>query len=163
MRLHLFTTAALLLLMLPGTAAAQTSGLLQPGLLTPAPTPPGIVQPAPAASPRITAVGDDRIAFNSTEQWMIPLYFQRVRETQKRAARSKRYVRAMPAGLTQSPAKGDQLSQSVLTELTRLPAPLVRDLPPARPGTDRVIVGNDVMMVSTANGAVLDILSNIIF
>jgi hypothetical protein len=106
---------------------------------------------------------DDRIAFNSAERWIIPTYFNRVREKQKRASRSKKYERLLPDGITAYPAKGDLLPLGLVAGLDRLPGPLVRDLPPNRPNTDRVVVGKDVLMVSTATGEVLDILSNVLY
>lgn len=156
--------AALLCLVpaLASTAALAQSNAFQQGPgLAPIPSQPADVAPLPDPAPVVRQV-DDRVAFNPTEQWLIPNYFQRARDRQKRAARSKRYERALPAGLTQEPAKGDRLSPAILAELHRLPGPLLRELPPARPGTDRVIVGKSVLMVS-ADGQVLDILSGVIF
>lgn len=106
---------------------------------------------------------DDRVAFNSAERWIIPTYYSRVREKQHRAARSKRYERDLPAGIKADPAKGDLLPLPLLASLDRLPGPLQRDLPPARPNTDRVVIGKNVLMVSTATGEVLDILQNILY
>lgn len=142
-------------------ALAQSTALIQqgPGL---APVPGQPQEPPPPVAEVVWPV-DDRVAFNPPEQWLIPRYFQKVREQQKRAARSKRYDRALPAGLTRDPAKGDHLSPAVLAELSRLPGPLLRELPPARPGTDRVIVGKNVLMVATTDGQVLDILPGILF
>lgn len=156
-----FPASAILLFLLPGMAAAQSASPLELGLLAPTPPPPGIGQSANLPAPATVPVADDRVAFNSTEQWLIPLYFQKIREKQKRAARSKRNSRSLPAGLTQDPAKGDLLPAPILAELHPLPGPLIRDLPPARPGTDRVIAGKNVLMVNTATGEVLDILGNI--
>ena len=55
------------------------------------------------------------------------------------------------------------LPLDLLAGLDRLPGPLLRDLPPNRPNTDRVVVGKNVLMVNTATGEVLDILQNILF
>lgn len=157
--------ATLLLLTSPlvsTTALAQSPALIQQGPgLAPTPAQPQDLAPAPVA--QVVRPVDDRVAFNSPEQWLIPRYFQNVRSEQRRAARNKRYDRALPAGLTREPAKGDHLPLAVLAELSRLPGPLLRELPPARPGTDRVIVGKNVLMVATADGEVLDILPGIIF
>lgn len=40
-----------------------------------------------------------------------------------------------------------------------LPADLLRRLPAARPGTERVIVDNDVVLIAAATGVILDVLS----
>jgi hypothetical protein len=106
---------------------------------------------------------DDRVAFNSSERWIIPTFYERVREKQRRASRSKKYDRVLPAGIAAAPAKGDLLPMTVLASLDRLPGPLLRDLPPARPQTDRIVVGKDILMVSTSTGEVLDILPNILY
>lgn len=152
---------ALLAALLPASVAqAQLTG---PGLAPP-PAPAFNTAPQPAA---IVAVPqqpiDDRVAFNSSERWIIPTFYQRVRDKQQRAARSKRYERTLPAGLNAPPAKGDLLPMTLLASLDRLPGPLLRDLPPARPGTDRVMVGKDILMVNTATGEVLDVLDNVLF
>lgn len=161
MRRAPLSTLALLAMLLPVSAAqAQLSGA---GLAPP---------PAPAfnTSPQAAAIVvvpqqpiDDRVAFNSSERWIIPTFYQRVRDKQQRAARSKQYERVLPAGLSAPPAKGDRLPVTLLASLDRLPGPLLRDLPPARPNTDRVMVGKDILMVNTATGEVLDILPNILF
>lgn len=106
---------------------------------------------------------DDRTAFNSSERWIIPTFYDRVREKQHRAARNKKYERVLPAGIATAPAKGDLLPVTILASLDRLPGALLRSLPPARPGTDRVMVGKDILMVSTATGEVLDVLPNILY
>ena len=40
-----------------------------------------------------------------------------------------------------------------------LPADLLRRLPAARPGTERVIVDNDVVLIAAATGVILDVLT----
>lgn len=145
---------------LTSPALAQSNAFSQGPGLAPVPVAPTAInlETAPTVRPV-----DERVAFNPPEQWMIPKYFQKVREQQRRAARSKRYDRALPAGLSKDPSKGDHIPLGILAELHRLPGPLLRDLPPARPGTDRVIIGKNVVMVGIADGQVLDILPNIIF
>jgi len=106
---------------------------------------------------------DDRTAFNNAERWIIPTFYARVREKQHRAARHRTYERVLPAGITADPAKGEQLPMTLLARLDRLPGPLLRELPPNRPETDRVLVGKNVLMVNTATGEVLDILSGILY
>ncbi|QDO97210.1 hypothetical protein FNB15_07980 [Ferrovibrio terrae] len=153
--------AGLVLALLAGISAVQAQ---MPGPnLAPPPTLPA---DAPQQTALITAAPetvDDRIAFNSSERWLIPTFYERVRDKQKRAARNKKYDRVLPAGLTADPAKGDRLPMTVLSALDRLPGPLLRELPPARPETDRVLVGKNILMVSTASGEVLDILPGILY
>jgi hypothetical protein len=142
----------------------STSALAQmPGTnLAPPPAMPRDLQPQ---TPLITAAPiavDERVAFNSSERWIIPTFYERVREKQHRAGRSKKYERTLPAGITAAPARGDLLPRTVLATLDRLPGPLLRSLPPARPETDRVMVGKDILMVSTSTGEVLDVLPDVL-
>lgn len=151
--------AGLAVMLLAAGAQAQMPG---PNLAPP----PAILNDAPQQTALVTAplpVVDERVAFNTSERWIIPTFYERVRDKQKRAARSKKYDRVLPAGISRAPAKGDLLPTTVLARLDRLPGPLLRDLPPARPNTDRVLVGKDIVMVNTATGEVLDILPNILF
>jgi hypothetical protein len=157
-----FAVAALTVAALT-TAMPACAQLLGPNL---APPPAAVIQPADPGMPSVPPVRapvDDRIAFNAAETWMIPHYFDQVRDKQKRAARSKKYPRDLPEGIASDPAKGDLLPLPVLARLERLPAPLLRDLPPNRPDTDRVVVGKNVLMVRRSTGEVLDILPNILF
>ncbi len=128
--------------------------------------PPALPVEAAPQTPLITAprqAVDERIAFNSSERWIIPTFYDRVREKQRRAARNKKYERILPAGIAAAPARGDRLPVTVLASLDRLPGPLLRELPPARPNTDRIMVGKDILMVSTSTGEVLDVLPNILY
>lgn len=156
-----FAIAGLSALLLSVAAQAQMPG---PNLAPPPAATLG--QPQQQQAAIIVApeqVIDERIAFNSAERWIIPTFYSRVRDKQHRAARSRRYERVLPAGISTDPVKGDLLPLPLLATLDRLPGPLLRDLPPARPQTDRVVVGKNVLMVSTATGEVLDILDNILF
>lgn len=139
---------------------AMAQQLLGPNLAPP----PSAAIAAPIAPLTTTArtTSDDRLAFNAAESWLIPHYFEQVREKQKRAARSKKYERALPEGIRTDPAKGELLPLTVLARLDRLPGPLQRELPPNRPDTDRVVVGKNVLMVRRSTGEVLDILPNIL-
>ena len=158
-RLQSAVFAGLAVVLFAAGARAQMPG---PNLALP-PAPLNDTQQQAALFTAPPVVIDDRIAFNTSERWIIPTFYQQVREKQKRAARSKKYDRVLPAGLSRAPAQGDLLPLTVLAGLDRLPGPLLRDLPPARPNTDRVLVGKDVVMVNTATGEVLDILPGILF
>lgn len=134
-----------------------------PGLQAAPPPPAAPQEVLPAAPAAPLPPIDERVAFNHPERWIIRNYFDRVREDQVRASRSKVYERALPAGLQQPPAKGDRLSAATIAEMRSLPGPLIRELPPARPGTLRRIAGKDVLMLRSATGEVLDVISNVIF
>lgn len=152
--------AGLAATLLVGLSSAQAQ-MPGPNLAPPPALPSDSQQMASFTAPQ--QVIDDRIAFNSSEHWIIPAYYTRVREKQHRAARSKKYERVLPAGISRDPARGDLLPMAILATLDRLPGALLRELPPARPNTDRVMVGKNILMVSTATGEVLDILPDILY
>lgn len=150
--------ACLSVFVMASAAQAQMPG---PNLAPPPALPSDSQQTASFTVPQ--QVIDDRVAFNSSEHWIIPAYYTRVRDKQRRAARNKKYERDLPAGISRDPARGDLLPMAILATLDRLPGSLLRELPPARPNTDRVMVGKNILMVSTATGEVLDILPDILF
>jgi len=145
--------------MLFGSAAAsaQTRG---PQALPPA-APQAQAEPD-ASVPSPDIIYDEATQFNRTERWLIPSYFQKLRDKQRRAARSKVYQRILPAGLENPPVAGDVLSASVLANLHRLPGPLVRDLPARRPDTQRYVAGKDILLVQPSTGKVLDVIAGVI-
>jgi hypothetical protein len=167
MRSAILLAAGLTVAVLAQPILQQSAWAQQPLLLGPnlAPQPAAAIAPVPQdilpAQPRGPV--DERIAFNAAEGWLIPHYFEQVRQKQKRASRSKKYPRALPDGIAADPAKGDLLPLGVLARIDRLPGPLQRELPPNRPGTDRVIVGKNVLMVNRVTGEVLDILPNVLY
>lgn len=154
------------------TAAAMLVGVLatdaalgqQVNLAPPPPPstlpPASIVPQGPVAQP--AAQIDDRTAFNSTERWLIPHYFQKVRDKQTRASRAEKFQRVLPDGIAKAPSKGDVLPANVVASLHRLPGPLLRSLPPARPDTERLVVGTDIILLRPSSGEVLDVLGKVI-
>ncbi|MFN4309779.1 MAG: hypothetical protein ACK4FK_04230 [Ferrovibrio sp.] len=121
----------------------------------------GQVMP-PAQPAGIGASIDDSTAFNSTERWLIPYYFQRKHADRARASRAKSVQRSLPAGIATAPRKGDTLPLDVAARLHNLPGPLLRDLPPARPDTARLVVGADVILLRRSSGEVLDVMAGVI-
>jgi len=99
------------------------------------------------------------VAFSHAERWIIPDYFFEVRLRQIRASRSKTHERALPQGLTAPLTRGDVVPAGVMAGLRALPGPLLRQLPPPRPDTMRRIAGQDVVMLRSSTGEVLDILA----
>jgi hypothetical protein len=105
---------------------------------------------------------DPAVEFISSERWIIPDYFRKVRERQRRAARYKTYPRALPDGLSAAPARGDILPTAIIAQMDPLPRTLLRELPAARPDTRRYVAGRDVLLVQASSGKVLDILPNVV-
>lgn len=106
---------------------------------------------------------DPATQFNSTERWLIPRYFELLRDRQRRAGRSKIYARALPAGLTVMPGIGDTLPATVMAQMEPLPGPLLRELPPRRPDTQRYVAGQNVLLIQLSSGRVLDTLDRVIY
>ena len=63
---------------------------------------------------------------------------------------------AKKGGLPPGLAKQGKLPPGIAKKA--LPADLLRRLPAARPGTERVIVDNDVVLIAAATGVILDVL-----
>ena len=68
--------------------------------------------------------------------------------------------KSLPPGLQKQLDRNGSLPPGLAKR--NLPTDLSRDLPPARQGTERVIAGNDVVLIHQATGVVLDILKNIV-
>ncbi|MEL3889064.1 hypothetical protein V6B08_02260 [Ferrovibrio sp. MS7] len=98
--------------------------------------------------------------FAGPDQWIIPRYFERLREDQIRAKASrKNMARELPPGLSKLPAKGDVLPLNF--ERRPLPSALRRDLPKLPAGLERVVIAQDVALVRS-DGLVLDIISGVV-
>lgn len=152
--------ALLLAAGLPPAAWAQGT-IMQ----APAPPEPTLSSGAAAAAPAPTPAGPQinaAIQFDKSERWIIPKYFQDIRDRQRRASRYKVYPRDLPAGLSQAPEPGEILPPAVLAKMEPLPKPLILELPRARPDTSRYIAGKDVLLVQRSSGKVLDVLSGIV-
>ncbi|RKQ70324.1 RcnB family protein [Oceanibaculum indicum] len=63
---------------------------------------------------------------------------------------------AKKGGLPPGLAKQGKLPPGIAKQA--LPSDLLRRLPAARPGTERVIVDNDVVLIAAATGVILDVL-----
>lgn len=163
-RISLAAGALVGLLALPAPSAlAQTGTMMQapaaPTLSVPTQRSDGIA----TANPHITSqLVDPTVQFDNSERWIIPRYFEHVRERQRRAARFRNYPRDLPAGLTAPPSTGDVLPATVLAGMEPLPKPLTRELPAPRPDTRRYIAGKDVVLVRASSGKVLDVLSGVL-
>ena len=68
--------------------------------------------------------------------------------------------KTLPPGLQKQLDKNGTLPPGLAKR--ELPSELERQLPPAREGTERVVAGNDVVLIHQATGVVLDILKDII-
>ncbi|HEX6958679.1 MAG TPA: hypothetical protein VF194_11900 [Ferrovibrio sp.] len=157
-----FAPAALAIGLMVGLTAgllaappARAQVMQAPAPRTPEPIP---VNPPPAAEAPI----NEAIAFNRTERWLIPFYFDKEYGNRRHAARGKRNTRAAPASFEKAPEIGDVLTAAQIADLPRLPGPLVRDLPPRRPDTQRYVAGPDVLLVQQSTGKVLDKLGGVV-
>ncbi len=136
---------------------------------------------APAGAPLAqagSAEGEDlaAIVFTEVERRIIEEFFgkdigqQAEAKESKDKGKDKGKAQEMPPGLAQR----DQLPPGLARHLEkygtlppglekrRLPGDLESLLPRARPGTERVIVDDDVFLIQKATGLVLDILLDVI-
>ena len=66
----------------------------------------------------------------------------------------------LPPGLEMQLEKGGTLPPGLATR--RLPSKLEAKLPPTAPGRERIIVGDDVVLVETITGRIIDIFANVL-
>lgn len=145
--------------------ALWTASACAAGTMMQAPAPPAITLPTEQPTPDTTSTQpliNPAIQFNRTERWLIPDYFIRIRDRQRRATRYKSYPRDLPAGLEKRPAIGEILQPAILATMEPLPKPLLLELPAPRPDTRRYIAGQDVLLVQPSSGKVLDILNGVL-
>lgn len=132
-------------------------------------TPPPPVPPTAGGSQNLLGT-----VFSAVEQQVIDRYFGGAAPppatSEKAKNRGKNKNKKMPPGV----AKRDSLPPGLQKRLEKhgalppglakrgLPADLEHQLPPARQGTERVIAGNDVVLIETATGMVLDILRDVV-
>lgn len=68
----------------------------------------------------------------------------------------------LPPGLAKQVRRNGTLPPGLEKKLHPLPDGLIGILPPVRPGTRRVILGNDVLVLDERTSAVIDILSGVV-
>jgi len=148
------------------------------------PPPPRTVTGAPGA---LETVG--QVLFDDAEKAIIEKFFGRSatavdtvsdddadeatrggKGAKDKGKKSKGKKKGLPPGL----AKKKSLPPGLQRQLERngrlppglakrdLPADLQHQLPPAKSGTDRIIAGNDVVLIHEATGVVLDILRDVV-
>lgn len=105
------------------------------------------------ASPRPT-VADELQRFAANEITIIAEYFSEhgYRERGKR--------KSLPPGIAKNLARGKSLPPGIAKR--RLPRALVRQLPPAPDGYERVIIDGKVLLVEIATQVVHDVLMDVI-
>ena len=114
----------------------------------------------------VTAEEAVGIVFSEIEKRVIRDYYAK----QTEAAGGKDKSKKMPPGL----AKRDELPPGLQQQIVRngtlppglakrdLPSDLVLELPATKKGTERKIVGSDVVLIQTATGIILDVLENVV-
>ncbi len=142
-------------------------------------TPPPPIPPAVGGAQKLLGT-----VFSALEQKLIDRYFRTATPPstksrndddddgykKKSKSKGKNKDKKMPPGL----AKRSSLPPGLQKRLEKhgalppglakrdLPTKLKHQLPPARQGTERVIAGNDVVLIETATGVVLDILHDVV-
>ncbi len=105
-----------------------------------------------ARNDQVTAGPGAQIAFSVTERRLITQYF-----ASPEAARSMN-AKPLPPGIAKKVARGGALPPGIAKRY--LPQDLDGRLPPVQVGTERVVVGTDVLLVQVDTGLVLDIIRN---
>lgn len=132
---------------------------------------PSTVPAAPKGAAEMTGEQAAGVVFTEIEKRIIRDYFGKHPESVVDGhGGGKGKSKKMPPGL----AKREHLPPGLEMQIEKngtlppglakrdLPAGLVSDLPRARPGTVRKIVGNDVVLVQEATGIVLDVLRGVL-
>jgi Ni/Co efflux regulator RcnB len=160
---HLITLVFALLLAMPAAAQTRTGDTMQ------------------------RVIGEvGQILFDAAERAIIERYYGRTatvileedtsdrqgkRDYKQGKKKDKDKGRRMPPGLAK---KGGNLPPGLQRQLERngrlppglakrdLPTDLETQLPPAKPGCERVIAGADVVLIHAATGVVLDILRDVV-
>ena len=91
-----------------------------------------------------------------TERTIIFDYVNQYRQTLAPAPAS---AKPLPPGIAKKIARGDTLPPGIAKRY--LPSDLLVQLPP-RPGYQWVVVDNDVVLIATATGAIVDVLLNLL-
>jgi hypothetical protein len=120
----------------------------------------GVVAPTGAAPPDKGAHGKQKqddaetapavtggIVFTATERQTIRNYF---------AAGNAERAKPLPPGIAKKVARGGTLPPGIAKRY--LPADLDTRLPPCASGTERLILGNDVLLVEISTGAIIDMI-----
>lgn len=106
------------------------------------------------------------VIFTEIEKRIIGEYFGKAAGADKGKGKSKQ----MPPGL----ARKDELPAGLQNQIVKngtlppglakrdLPSDLVLELPAAKKGTQRKIVGSDVVLIQTATGIVLDVIRDVV-
>lgn len=105
-----------------------------------------------ARNDQVTTGSGVQIAFSVTERRLITQYF-----ASPEAARSMN-AKPLPPGIAKKVARGGALPPGIAKRY--LPQDLDGRLPPVQVGTERVVVGTDVLLVQVDTGLVLDIIKN---
>jgi len=85
------------------------------------------------------------LVFSVTERQTIVNYF---------ASGTAERAKPLPPGIAKKVARGGTLPPGIAKRY--LPTPLDTRLPPCAPGTERLILGNDVLLVEISTGAIID-------
>ncbi len=69
-------------------------------------------------------------------------------------------VQSLPPGIAKNLARGKPLPPGIAKKY--LPNDLTRLLPAVRPGTNRLVVGSDILLIEASTGLILDVLNNVL-
>jgi hypothetical protein len=110
----------------------------------------------PLVSANAAKIGVE-VTFSHDETVIIRAYFDDERNQSSKKAKGKK---SLPPGIEKNLARGKALPPGIAKQL--LPADLVRLLPPARDGYERITVSGKVLLVEIATQLIHDVLEDVI-
>lgn len=116
-------------------------------------TPAAAKKPERETEPPITAERAAALAFNEAERRLIIEFFGDPRQREAAVA-----AKPLPPGIAKKLARGGTLPPGIAKRY--LPGELDQRLRPRPAGFEKLIVGNDVLLIEAATGLVYDIVRN---
>ena len=107
------------------------------------------------------AVAGTSVVFSKDEISIITDYYQHHRGDADAGKDKKNKGKPLPPGIAKNLARGKPLPPGIAKQ--QLPSDLMRQLPPVRPGYERVVVDGRVLLVEVATQVIHDVLMDAVF
>jgi hypothetical protein len=107
------------------------------------------------------AVAGTSVVFSNDEISIITDYYQHHRSDADAGKDKKNKGKPLPPGIAKNLARGKPLPPGIAKQ--QLPGDLMRQLPPVKPGYDRVVVDGRVLLVEVATQVIHDVLMDAVY
>jgi len=107
------------------------------------------------------AVAGTSVVFSKDEIAIITDYYQHHRDDGMDGKNKKHKSKPLPPGIAKNLARGKPLPPGIAKQ--QLPGDLMRQLPPVRPGYERVVVDGRVLLVEVATQVIHDVLMDAVY